>query len=355
MPDAVNILAVDDVEESLATLEDLLRRDGVRVLTARSGEEALTLLQSNEVAVALVDVLLPGMDGFELAEKLRRNERTHDVPIIFISGAAADARRVFHGYDLGAVDFLFKPLEARVLWHKVDVFVELYRQRRAIADTLRLSEELLAIASHDLRNPLNAILMSADLLERRRSEEDVLKAAARIRRSGVRMTRMLDDLLDLTRARMGSGIPIEKQRADVGKIARKVKDELDAGSTTPRIHLRAEGEMELDGDPARLEQVFSNLMANALRHGTPGGEVHVSLHGSQDQVRLLVANGGVIPASILPQIFEPFRARGRSARPEGLGLGLYIASQIIQAHGGKITLRSTASEGTVVEAILPRS
>ncbi len=130
--DTATILLVDDLAENLFALEALLQADGVRCLKARSGEEALELLLVHDVALALLDVQMPGMNGFQLAEFMRGAERTRHVPIIFVTAGAADAQRRFLGYGAGAVDFIQKPIETDILRSKVDVFVDLYRQRRQI-------------------------------------------------------------------------------------------------------------------------------------------------------------------------------------------------------------------------------
>jgi len=133
MSDDITLLLVDDLEENLVAMTALLRRPGLRLLKAACGEEALELLLVNEVALALVDVQMPGMDGFELAELMRGSERTKHVPIVFVTAGAHDRKRLFQGYDSGAVDFLYKPIEPHILTNKVAVFVELFRQKQAIA------------------------------------------------------------------------------------------------------------------------------------------------------------------------------------------------------------------------------
>src|SRR5580700_9904742 len=132
----VKCLLVDDLEENLLALSALLKRDDVEVLTARSGAEALELLLVHEVALALLDVQMPKMDGFELAELMRGSERTRQVPIIFITAAARDQYRLFQGYETGAVDFLFKPIEPHILQNKADVFFQLHRQKEQLAREL---------------------------------------------------------------------------------------------------------------------------------------------------------------------------------------------------------------------------
>jgi two-component system, sensor histidine kinase and response regulator len=164
MTDVIKLLIVDDVAENLIALEALLRRDGVAVLCARSGAEALELLLVHDVAIAVVDVQMPEMDGFELAELMRGATRTKHVPIIFITAGARDPTRVFKGYESGAVDFLFKPIDPHILKSKIEVFLELADQRRRVTEALRLNELFVGILGHDLRNPLGAMIAGTELL-----------------------------------------------------------------------------------------------------------------------------------------------------------------------------------------------
>ena len=153
-------LLVDDLEENLLALAALLQRPDLEILTARSGREALELLLVHDVALAFLDVQMPEMDGFELAELMRGSERTRQVPIIFVTAGARDQHRLFKGYESGAVDFLFKPIEPHILQNKADVFFQLHRHKQQLAhelrektETLRLNEMLTAVLSHDLRSP----------------------------------------------------------------------------------------------------------------------------------------------------------------------------------------------------------
>ena len=210
----VKFLIVDDLEENVLVLESLLVRPGLQILTARSGREALELLLVHDVALALIDVQMPEMDGFELAELMRGSERTKHVPIIFVTAGVREQKRVFRGYDAGAVDFLFKPIDPQILRHKTETFFQLHRQRQALAATLRLNEELMAVVGHDLRNPVNVVLMTADMLGRRATDPETEKAIARLKSSGRRMVQIIDELFDLTRARLSGGIPIQRASAE---------------------------------------------------------------------------------------------------------------------------------------------
>jgi signal transduction histidine kinase len=332
-------LLVDDLEENLLALSALLRRQDVEILTARSGREALELLLVHEVALALLDVQMPEMDGFELAELMRGTERTRQVPIIFITAGSRDQHRVFQGYESGAVDFLFKPIEPHILQSKADVFFQLHRQKQQLArelhektETLRMNEMLTAALSHDLRSPLNAVLTSAALIERRSTETPVQEIAARI----------VEDMLDMARARLAGGIPLKREPADLGALIDRVVSEIQVAHPDRRIEVKQAGNLGGSCDAERLAQVASNLLGNALQHGEPQGLVRVTVDGRRpEEVVLKVENTGTIPSDLLPQLFDPFRgAQRQTGRSEGLGLGLYIVQQIVIAHGGSVDVES---------------
>lgn len=173
----VHFLLVDDLEENLISLEALLRRDDLVLLKARSGDEALELLLQHEVALALVDVQMPGLNGFELAELMRGNERTRRIPIIFVTAGSADGQRRFRGYETGAVDFIQKPIEADILRSKADVFFELYRQRQQLAvqrDELKAQAEALAEAGRRKDEFLLTLTHDLSLHQDARAQQDVL-------------------------------------------------------------------------------------------------------------------------------------------------------------------------------------
>ncbi|MET0552621.1 MAG: hybrid sensor histidine kinase/response regulator [Vicinamibacteria bacterium] len=365
-PDApgirVKCLLVDDREENLIALGALLRRDDVELLTARSGAEALDLLLAHEVALAFLDVQMPEMDGFELAELMRGSERTRHVPIIFVTAGPRDQHRLFKGYDRGAVDFLYKPIEPQVLRNKAEVFFQLYTQKQQLlrelserTETLRLNEMFAAVLGHDLRTPLAAVLASARLLQEVPSEDAVRRAAARILSSGDRMGRMIDDMLDLARARLAGGLAVRPDGADLGVLVQRVLPELQGAVPERLIELRTEGDLRGRWDADRLAQVVSNLVGNAIEHGQPETPIALHLDGSRPyEVRVLVANAGVIPPALLPRVFDPFRREARpNGKSDGLGLGLYIAQQIVQAHGGAIAVESAGGR-TTFTVTLPR-
>ena len=351
----VKFLLVDDRQENLVALEAILKRDGLEVLKAQSGQQALELLLSHDVALALIDVHMPDMDGFELAELMRGAERSRRVPIIFVTAAREEAPRIFRGYDAGAVDFLFKPIEPRVLRHKAGVFFELDQQRRALADTLRFNELFIAAVSHELRNPLNTISLAAELLLGSATDPSVLRTANRIATSGRNMTRLLDDLFDLARTRVGSGMTLDRAEVDVRQVATRVVQDYHLKDTGHEVVLHAEGDCVGRLDEGRMEQALSNLVGNAVRHGTPGTAVRVETRGTGDRVTISVHNHGCIPHETLPHVFEAFRSGDTNRhRADGLGLGLYIVEQIGLAHGGEVRVTSTEDVGTTFTLCVPK-
>jgi two-component system, sensor histidine kinase and response regulator len=360
----VKCLLVDDLEENLLALSALLTEDEVEVLTARSGSEALELLLIHDFALAFLDVQMPDMDGFELAELMRGSERTRHIPLIFVTAGTREQHRLFQGYESGAVDFIYKPIEPHILRNKAQVFFQLYRQKQQIAaelvertETLRLNEMFSALLAHDLRSPLSAIIGSAHLLQHRSSDQATLETAARILSSGNRMARMIEDMLDLARARLGGGILVKREPADMQAMIERVVREHQAAAPARLIELAFEGDCEGEWDSERISQVASNLIGNALKHGDANGPVEVHLDGSvRDRVTFTVKNAGTIPAQVVDHLFDPFSGGGRQpGRSEGLGLGLYIVSQIVQAHDGSVDVESGQDGTTSFRVRLPRT
>jgi PAS domain S-box-containing protein len=232
---------------------------------------------------------------------------------------------------------------------------ELRRQNEDLLRTVRFSEMFVGILGHDLRNPLSAITTAASLLGRRADSDKVARPAARILSSAGRMARMIDQLLDFTRIRLGQGLPLSRSENDLAEVCRIATDELDGDPR--RIELHASGDTVGSWDGDRLMQLVSNLVGNALAHGAQTAPAVVTVDGMRpEEVKLRVENAGAIPREVLQIIFEPFRS-GKDRKEDqssGLGLGLYISQQIVLAHSGSIEVRSTQEEGTCFTVRLPR-
>lgn len=362
-PERVKCLIVDDVPENLVALEALLQGDDVEILKAESGPQALELLLAHsDVALALLDVQMPEMNGFELAELLRGSERTRHVPLIFMTAGSRDQQWQFKGYETGAVDFLYKPIDPHMLVNKAKVFFDLQRQKHALARELRertealyINEMFMAVLSHDLRGPLSAIMACAALLQRPQEQDKVQSLADRMQIAGRRMGRMIEDLLDVTRARQHGGLAMAPGEVDLGAQAQRALQEVHAAHPQRQVRMRQEGDLCGLWDGERLGQVLANLLGNAMHHGAPQHPVELHLDGTDTcVVRIRVTNGGEIPAELQPRLFEPFR--GRQSTPDqhqGLGLGLFIVQQIVLAHGGQV--QACSEDGsTCFQVTLPR-
>ena len=360
------VLIVDDIEENLIALEALLRRiPGIELVQARSGREALEILLVQDVALALLDVNMPEMDGFQLAELMRGAQRTKDVPIIFVTAAAHEPQRVFKGYEIGAVDFLIKPVDPRILKSKVGTLLELYRSKRQLAvqltelermsgqltEVLRMQETFVAAINHDLRSPLHTISVGVSLLvDESPEKKDV---ARRVESAIDRMSGMLDQLYDLARTRVGSGIPLDPMPGDMGELVQRVVNEAELRRGNTKLELAMNGDVRGTWDLTRVTRLAANLLANAVTHGDATAPIAVAIDGSDPaSLVLVVQNGGVIPSDVLPSIFDPFKRGASSAK--GLGLGLYIVREIASAHGGAVSVTSTTTDGTRFVVRLPR-
>jgi signal transduction histidine kinase len=361
----VHFLLVDDLEENLLSLSALLRRDGLVLLQARSGDEALELLLRYDVALALVDVQMPGLNGFELAELMRGNERTRRVPIIFVTAGNADQQRRFRGYEAGAVDFIQKPIEPDILRSKADVFFELYRQRQqislqrdelkanaeALQEADRHKDEFLATLGHELRNPLAPLRHGLDILRKRigghpngsgGGDADVLQM---MDRQMVQLVRLIDDLLDVSRVSQGK-IELRRERIEVADVIRQAMETsrplLESAGHALELDL-PEAPIWLDADLTRVSQIVGNLLNNAAKYTPDGGMIRLVARAEANIAVIMVADNGIgIAPEMLPEVFELFtQADNHQDRAQGgLGIGLALVRQLVDMHGGAIKAES---------------
>lgn len=321
---------------------------------------------AGEILDAIVVDLETPQDRSEQSEKSKGRGEEHQMEAV---GLAHAALRIDDGFTLGQLVAEYRALRASVLrlfdrangsdLHQVTRFNESIDEAlteaadRFMVVMNRTRDQFIAVLGHDLRSPLSAIFMSAGLMAR---GGDGTKMAAQILRSGERMARMVDDLLDLTRTRLGSGIPITPLQMDLDTVCRTVVSELQAVHPDRRMEYQSEGDLRGKWDSGRLGQVLSNLLGNALQHGEPDSPIRVAARGSPEGVEMEVYNEGTpIPPALLANIFEPMVSHARkneNMRSTNVGLGLHIAREIVLAHGGTITVTSTV-EGTTFSVRLP--
>lgn len=231
---------------------------------------------------------------------------------------------------------------------------------RYTEDIEHSKEMFLAILGHDLRSPLNAIIMGSQfMIETNELKEPHLTLTARILHSGRRMNQLVDDLIDFTRSQLGAGLPIARRPMDLAKESRHAVDEVCGANPGSVIKLNTSGELEGEWDCPRISQVLSNLLTNAVQHGSSGTPISLTARGEVTQVVLQIHNRGIaIPAAERVDIFSPFKRlspdEARSSNSRSLGLGLYIAERIVTAHGGSIHVDSSDDAGTFFTVRLPR-
>ncbi|MBC7693085.1 MAG: hybrid sensor histidine kinase/response regulator [Methylotenera sp.] len=371
----IKILLVDDLKDNLLALEWLLKRDDLEIFKARCGTDALEFISRHEFALALIDVQMPGMSGFELAELIRGTNKTKSVPIIFVSATAKSESFSFRGYESGAVDFLLKPLDTHALKNKVNIFIELFRQRQELELTLtklrnteieleqavQIRDEFMSIASHELKTPLTVLKLQSQLRKRRIAKGDsksfTAEAMTRMfvadEKQLDRITHLIDDMLDISRINSGK-LSIRVEQFDLCELVRDLLERNKELFSAAACSVSSEfcGGVRGNWDRFRIEQVVTNLLTNAMRYGA-GKPIFVQVESSRGMARIVVQDHG---QGIAPEnherIFQRFeRAAGKEVN--GLGLGLYIVKEILTAHGGSIRLESEVGVGSSFYVELP--
>ncbi|HEY1585901.1 MAG TPA: response regulator [Polyangia bacterium] len=383
-PDRPAVLVVDDNHANLIAMEALLSTLDLEVARAPSGKEALRQLLERDFAVVLMDVQMPGLDGFQTTQLIRQRDRTRYTPIIFVTAIFTDKGSAHKAYDLGAIDFVTKPFDEAILKAKVAALVGYHQQRavieqqaealrekqretdrehaarQAAEESNRAKDQFLAMLSHELRAPLNTILGWASRLER---EADVppklVKALDAIGRSARAQSRLIDDLLDVSQI-VAQKLTIERELVDLRTVVDGALAALQASADDKGVRivrLVDDDRFPTLGDARRLEQVAAHILSNAIKFSEPGGEVRVELACVGTQLRLRVTDGGIgMGSEFLPHVFDRFRQHdgGRTRRHGGLGIGLTVARELVELHGGTIRAHSEGlGRGTELVVLLP--
>ncbi len=390
-----DILLVDDNHANLIAIEAALTPLGRKLVMARSGIEALGRLLEQDFALIILDVAMPGMDGFETARLVRSRARNRSTPIIFITGMSWQDAEVIKGYELGAFDFLMKPIRAEVLRAKAMVFVqlqdrtlelhqkadelhaaqirahekELVSQRRRfeaevlehkmaqMAETDRRKDEFLAILAHELRNPLQPLQTAIEVMEHDPDRPVPARIRAIVKRQVYHITRLVDDLLDVARFTAGK---LELRREPIA-LENVVGEAVAATRTTieMRKHTMVVDNRDkalVNGDAVRLVQCLVNLISNAAKYTPPGGRIQISSGTDKGEAFMRITdNGKGISTELLPQIFDMFvQERVTPDGAGGLGLGLGLVKRLVELHGGTVRATSAGNQrGSAFEIRLP--
>ncbi|MFL5345341.1 MAG: ATP-binding protein [Hyalangium sp.] len=362
----LRVLLVEDNPADARLIQEELKdvpSARIEVLHVLRLADAERVVREAKLDAMLLDLSLP--DGHGLGNISRLLQVAPMVPVVVLTGTD-DEQLAVQAVHQGAQDYLVKgqvtgPLLVRALRYAIERkrVEEGLKREEAQRQTALFREQFLAILGHDLRNPLNAISGNAGLLLRYGGlTEPQRKAINRISISSDRMARMINDLLDFTRARLGGGYPVNRARMNLHDVLRQVVEELEVAHPQRRFVLSLSGNGWGDWDADRIAQAASNLVGNAVQYSPEDSPVEVSARDDGDGVYVQVHNLGLpIPPERLPQIFDPFvrGVEGKSnATRTGLGLGLYITHEIVRAHGGTLRVTSTEADGTRFWMVLPR-
>lgn len=356
------VLIVDDSPEDRDTYKAYLCQDeecAYRFLEAEDADEALELCQREAPDLILLDYVLPTMDGLVFLDRLKGGREHLDAPVVMLTGRGSEdvAVRALKG---GASDYLSKSdLTAESITRAARNAIDKAELRRRL-DALHAEREgfekhLMGMVSHDLRNPIHTITFSAATLLRREDLDDRMRqSVVRILASAERASRLVNDILDFTQARLGGGLRIERKPLDLRDFLQIIVDELALSFPARSLVFEGKGHCRGAWDPDRLAQVVTNLVTNAVKYSPEGTPVMVAVGGEADAVVVRVHNEGPpIAPEQLPTIFEPMNRAGARGS-QGLGLGLYIVRAIVQAHGGSVDVRSVEGDGTIFTVHLPR-
>ncbi len=363
--DRVKILLVDDLDDNLLALEGLLRRDDIEIFKAKAGTEALELMIPHEFAVALIDVQMPGMSGFELAEFMRGVKKTKNIPIIFVTATAQSQSFSFKGYESGAVDFLLKPLDTHAVKSKVNIFIELYRQKKELKTQLdritglvgdlnlaRIEAErantsktqFLANMSHEIRTPVGAILGFTDLIKNpSNTPEENRNYAAIVDRNSQQLLRLIDDILDLSKVEAGK-MTIENVEFSLVEMLADFNSVMALKAADRGIGFQFETETLIPdlicSDPGRLRQILTNIVGNAIKF-TDNGHVELKVGFDNSILKFTIKDTGLgISKDQESRLFQSFSQADTSTTRKfgGTGLGLVLSRRLAETLGGKLEL-----------------
>ena len=372
----LEILIVDDVKDNLLALSALLVRDDVTISQALTGNEALELMVKHDFCLAIVDIQMPEMNGFELAEFMRGTNKTKNIPIIFVTATAKDEKYAFKGYESGAVDFLRKPLDPHAVKSKVNVFLELHKQkkelnkqvealkqtREELEQAIRVRDEFMSIASHELKTPLTSLKLQSHLRKRNLKKGDLsaftperlTKMFDSDEKQLERITHLIDDMLDISRISSGK-LSMNLERFDLCELIRDIVEQSSEQFVAAGCPIKIEVCQSAVGswDRFRIEQMVMNLLTNAMRYGA-GKLILLQVIALKDRVQIVVHDQGRgIAEENHERIFRKFERAVLGSEISGLGLGLYIVRQILDAHHGSIRLESQLGQGATFVVELP--
>ncbi|MBP1221630.1 response regulator [Flavobacterium sp. 1355] len=399
------ILIVDDIKANIIALKKTLELHNIEVDTAESGEEALKKILKTNYCLIIMDVQMPGLDGFEVVKILSGNKRTKEIPVIFLSAISVEKKYIFKGYETGAVDYITKPVDTDLLILKVKTFIKIYEQknelrvmkdllskeikiRKEAQDNLEIkiaertkelvlkNEELELknhelqqfswVVSHDLNEPIRKIQIFIKIIKDLylKENEKAIDYVDRTIKSAERMQTLITDLLAYSRLSAN----VKPEKTDLNIVLQEVLSDFDYLIERKNAIVKTGGLPTIDSIPSQLRQVFQNLIGNALKFSgnaeTPIIEITSELIKTKDfdgeispdgkYCRIIVSDNGIgFDEIYLDRIFIIFQSLNDRQTYEGTGIGLAIAKKIVEKHNGLITAKSQIGKGASFIIVLP--
>ncbi|KGO86215.1 histidine kinase [Flavobacterium rivuli WB 3.3-2 = DSM 21788] len=399
------ILIVDDKRENIVPLIKILDLHNLQADSAESGEEALRMILKKSYSLIIMDVQMPGMDGFEVAEALSGSNRTKDIPVIFLSAISKEKKYISKGYETGAVDYITKPVDPDLLILKVKTFLKLYEQKNELKDirdllskeieirkeaqenlelkvaerTKELSEkneelemrnhelqQFAWVVSHDLKEPLRKIETFIKIIKERYlvRDEKAVDYVNRTVRSSQRMGKLITDLLDYSRL----SSDVLPETVVLNDVLQEVLSDFDHLVEQKEAQIKIDNLPNITGVPSQLRQLFQNLIGNSLKFTKPDTIPQITITAERindkdfnspvtalgNYCRIIVADNGIgFNELYLDKIFKIFQSLNDRNSYEGTGIGLAIAKKIVEKHNGIITAKSHDGNGASFIIILP--
>ncbi|WP_442589582.1 hybrid sensor histidine kinase/response regulator [Pedobacter sp. AW31-3R] len=358
------ILIVDDTPENLISLKKVLERHNFEVDTASSGEEALKKVLKNAYVLIILDVQMPGMDGFEVAEAIAGYSKAKETAIIFLSAVNTELNFITKGYSSGGLDYITKPVDMNILLLKVQTFYRIYEQSRKlieIQNTLleeieirkkaeRKKDEFISIASHELKTPLTSVKGYVQLLERSIDKGDTPTVKKHLQKAQVQLDKLNDliaDLLDISKIESGK-LKFNKKHFDLNVLLDGIVEIIHQSNPEFTILKRGTVPQLIYADEMRIEQVIVNFLTNAIKYAPGTTEVHIDVSVEGEELKVAVRDFGIgIEKAQQESVFDKFyRVEETAIHFQGLGIGLYISAEIIRRHQGTVGVNSALGEGS---------
>jgi signal transduction histidine kinase len=355
------IFVVEDIPRNLQIVCNMLKKEGYRIGAAGSGKQALGMIEEAKPDLVLLDVMMPEMDGFEVCEQLKKNPATKDIPVIFLT-AKTEITDIVKGFEAGAVDYVTKPFNSTELLTRVKTHLQLKFTWDLLRELIATRDKFFAIIAHDLINPLQALIFSADLLHSSYDSLDDEMRKEYIKRfynNSTQIAALLENLLDWSSAQRGK-IPFHPGRIDLGFLAGENVDLLKENAKKKNISVSLEiaPETIAFGDENMIRAVIRNLLSNALKFTEPGGEVRISASkpDGNDKVEITVSDNGIgINEEEIQDFFRidvRHNSRG-TANEKGTGLGLILCKEFVEKNNGTIKVTSVPGSGSSFTFTLP--